>query len=237
MQFVYRAGRGELNRLTVSGQVTQEPEFASFAFRGSPRPRPLGGCTRGPGPTTSTCQATGAQFGGFDGTRIFLGDRNDVATASQSQVFGEAGNDRLTARFGAPLDGGTGNDVLVGDGTDNTLTGGLGSDRLYGGAGRDVALYAARRAAIRVDLRRAGPDGARGERDFLFGVENVRTGRGPDFLVGNAVANTFTAGAGNDTANVVGGGPDIVFCGPGFDTVRADSTDTLVGCERVTRAG
>jgi hypothetical protein len=237
VQFVFRAAPGEINRLFATGQVSEESEFASFVFSGSPRPRPRGGCRAGPRPTAVTCQASGTQFGGFDGTRIFLGDRNDIATAAASQVFGQAGNDRLRARLSASADGGSGNDVLIGDSTDNALTGGLGNDHLDGGGGRDLALYAARRFSVHVDLRRPGPDGVRGERDFLFGIEDVRTGFGRDVVIGNAVPNTLITGPGNDTINVVHGGADTVLCGPGVDTVRADSSDRLVSCEHVIRIG
>ena len=47
--------------------------------------------------------------------------------------------------------------------------------------------------------------------------------------------DVISTGAGNDTIDVVDGRKDIVNCGPGIDTVRADHADVLRHCEHVTR--
>ena len=223
---LYRAGLHEVNRLTVSGYV--DPDLytpGTLFFRGSPRPRLLGrGCILGPGPARVRCPSS--RWPGryaLSNIAIDLGDRNDVA--------------RIHSADPVLLDGGSGNDVLTGGTGLTWFIGGLGNDRIVGHGPHDLVLYSGRRTSVHVDLRRPGPDGVRGERDFLYGIEDVQTGLGPDVVIGNAAPNTLTTGPGNDTINVVGGGNDTVFCGPGIDTVRADSSDTLVSCEHVTRIG
>lgn len=238
---VYRAAPGEINR--VSAVITVDPrdqsgESSTVSFRGTPRPRLLGGgcLVRA---MSIDCESGGAEQS--LGASAYLGDRGDVATGNVG-IYGEAGNDRLSSgSLSGVLDGGSGDDVLTGSNDlqgipGDLLTGGLGNDRILGGGGlRDQALYTSRRTPVRIDLSRPGPQGAAGERDVLIGIEFVSTGRAGDTLIGSAARNTFAAGAGNDTINVVGGGVDGVSCGPGVDTVRADATDRLSGCERVTR--
>jgi len=43
----------------------------------------------------------------------------------------------------------------------------------------------------------------------------------------------LVGGAGNDTIRAVGGGRDVIDCGPGVDRVEKDSTDTTRNCEIV----
>jgi hypothetical protein len=51
----------------------------------------------------------------------------------------------------------------------------------------------------------------------------------------NGAGDVVTAGAGNDTIRVQDHHTDRVNCGPGRDTVFADRTDRLTGCEIVHR--
>ena len=44
------------------------------------------------------------------------------------------------------------------------------------------------------------------------------------------------AGSGDDTIDSLVDGADVIDCGPGRDTVRADSVDRLRNCERVRRS-
>ena len=261
----YTAGRGESNRLVVSAIPRPAITFL-FADGGAflsagmdPESPDLVRCFPGPGARRARCPIE--MFSG--GVYIELGDRNDTARASgvvytprspggdappkrtipYYDIKGQAGDDTLSfgpnAR-GAPhggLNGGLGNDRLNGGAADDALFGGPGNDRLSGGGGSDTASYLDHARTVVVDLRRAGPQGSAGERDFLFGVEAVTGGHGADVLTGNAVANTISGKAGNDTINIAGGGADTAYCGVGIDTVRADAQDRLVGCERVIRAG
>jgi hypothetical protein len=110
------------------------------------------------------------------------------------------------------LDGGAGTDQLQGREGNDTLTGGDGEDRLDGGPGGD-----------RLD---GGPDD-----DVLVG------GPGNDSLVGGEGWDTFRAGAGNDLIDSADGRGETVRCGSGFDGVRANASDRLYGCERVSIVG
>jgi hypothetical protein len=57
-----------------------------------------------------------------------------------------------------------------------------------------------------------------------------------DRLRGTKRRDVVCAGAGNDRIDVRGGGADIVFCGPGRDTVLVDDGDWVApDCERVVR--
>jgi len=132
-----------------------------------------------------------------------LGGTPTVANTSLIQVFGQGGNDILTldetngALPRANLFGGTGNDVLIGgSGADmlfgqadnDTLLGKGGADFLFGGAGNDTLT---------------GGDGD----DQVFGEA------GNDRVIWNPGDDTdlFEGGAGNDTAEVNGGGGAEVF--------------------------
>lgn len=103
-----------------------------------------------------------------------------------------------------------GKDRLYGLGGNDCLRGGAGDDLLDGGAGNDTLT---------------GGDG----RDHLVG------GAGHDAISGGAGRDTVSAGSGNDTINAADDVAEAVDCGPGRDTVRADTHDRLKHCERVTR--
>ncbi|CUW39588.1 protein of unknown function (RTX toxins and related Ca2+-binding proteins 343-2320) [Magnetospirillum sp. XM-1] len=77
------------------------------------------------------------------------------------------------------LTGGTGGDVLTGDGAANVLDGGTGNDTLSGGAGADTLV------------------GGAGNDVLDGGADN-------DTLTGGAGADTLTGGTGNDTASYAG---------------------------------
>ena len=98
---------------------------------------------------------------------------------------------------------------LIGDSWDNWLFGGAQRDILIGGPGADRL------------------DGSHGN-DSLYG------GSGKDVLIGDsgAVIGKGPA-AGKDYLSAVDGERDVVNCGPGRDTARADRLDRLIGCERV----
>ncbi len=123
------------------------------------------------------------------------GPTSTVANTSLIELFGLAGDDRLTldeangALPRALLFGGAGND---------TLTGGSGSDQLFGEAGNDTLL-------------------GKGGSDLLFG------GDGNDVLVGGTGDDQVFGQAGND--RIVwnpGEGTDLNEGGDGFDTIEVN---------------
>ena len=115
--------------------------------------------------------------------------------------------------------------------------GGPRADRLNGGAGSD-AIHG-----------RAGNDRIRGlgGNDCLFGeggnddvrggpgTDAVSGGKGSDRLYGGAGRDTIQGGLGRDRIFTVDRARDVVVCGRGRDTVRADRVDRLLGCELIRR--
>ena len=67
------------------------------------------------------------------------------------------------------------------------------------------------------------------------GADTVKAGAGKDTLDGGPGKDTLDGGAGNDTITAKDGKRDVVRCGKGSDTVRADRKDKLTGCEVVKR--
>ena len=135
------------------------------------------------------------------------------------------------------INGGSGNDYLVGDGGNGVLNGGDGndlldsgggSDTIIGGPGLDTVTYASRTAPVTVDLA-AGTADTVGEHDSLQGIEGVTGGSGDDTILGDGGSNILDGGPGNDTIDGRGG-DDQLFGGPGNDTLDGGpGNDTLDG--------
>jgi Ca2+-binding RTX toxin-like protein len=70
------------------------------------------------------------------------------------------------------------------------------------------------------------------------GNDSLEGGSGSDTLRGNQGIDTLSGGAGDDFVDVRGDRGDIVNCGEGDDTVRADGADLVASdCETVDRGG
>jgi Ca2+-binding RTX toxin-like protein len=138
--------------------------------------------------------------------------------------------DLITASENAT--GGTGADLLVGDGAVNSLDGGAGDDRfrglggadvLIGGGGSDTVDYSTffptnQRIGVVVNLTTgdAAGDGA----DSLSLIENIRGSSFDDRLIGNTLVNTIQGSGGADY--ILGGsGRDVLRGGDGNDTIYA----------------
>jgi Ca2+-binding RTX toxin-like protein len=141
--------------------------------------------------------------------------------------------------------GGTGNDVLIGDASNNWLAGGLGSDTFNAGAGDDVLLIDANDLQASIHAG-AGTDIAQvvGDAGVTFNlalaeVETAQGGRGNDILIGGGRSSVFVrAGEGDDI--VIGGaandalsgedGADLIDGGQGNDVLRGHrGRDTVLG--------
>jgi hypothetical protein len=121
------------------------------------------------------------------------------------------GGDTLTVVAGVPTRaaGGAGDDVLNSGAGADLLDGGPGDDQLDGGDGDD---------------RDVGGDGD----DLLTG------GPGADVLLGDHGADVADGGPGDDVIEVRDSKPDITWCGPERDRVRAEVLDSLdFECEQV----
>jgi hypothetical protein len=101
----------------------------------------------------------------------------------------------------------------------NTLTGTAAAETLTGTAGGDRLL---------------GLDG----NDRLFGLAGadcIQGGSGNDVLNGGGAGDVLLGEGGRDRILAKDGQSDLVDCGPGRDSVKADRSDKLSRCERVKR--
>ena len=117
-----------------------------------------------------------------------------------------AGADTMTGSKNADtLQGVAGDDLINGGDGDDYMDGYKGADTINGGAGNDMLSYSwgladpAITKGITVDLNGTTAVDPWGSTDTISGIEQVRSTRFADTLVGNAANNTFQALAGNDT--------------------------------------
>ena len=162
-------------------------------------------------------------------------------------LLGTAADDRidlagLTTVSGLPfVDGGSGNDTLVGFGGADDLRGGAGNDsldgrggadRMTGGAGNDT-YHVDDAGDVIVELANEGIDTVFAGIDFSLAGTNLENAsvEGPAgrSLTGNALANSLTGGSGNDTLSGLAGG-DKLSGGLGDDVlIGGAGADTLTG--------
>ena len=129
-------------------------------------------------------------------------------------VVGSYGNDFLshsTADKRIVMNGGRGNDTLIGSANSDLIDGSVGDDTLYGGAGNDF-LYGG-----------AGVDYLYGEdgNDYLYGGsehDELHGGTGNDHLYGEGGADTLIGGEGRDS----------LYGGDGIDTIRGGTGDDYI---------
>jgi Ca2+-binding RTX toxin-like protein len=229
--FTYVAFPGEVNDLNVGVGLDLGGFRDSYVIQ-----KPDRSCVD-TGQSSSGSDPYGAECWGASAALVLLGDGNDRATVSTSPEGNAGGPVRLT------LNGGTGDDDVAprltkrgnsadglimrlfgGDGADrlsaanapdllsgetgnDRLNGGLGTDLLYGGPGADVLI--------------GGP-----------GDDRLDGGTGNDRAYTNLGHDYVDAGTGNDYVSALNHQRNVVRCGTGFDTVRADRFDVLIGCER-----
>lgn len=168
-----------------------------------------GGTTGGGGSTSPEAKIVAACIHDVLGTA----SRDIIrGSAARENIFGLKGNDLLRGGAGDDcLYGGDGNDDIAGQSGNDVIRGQNGKDKLSGGIGDDQM------------------NGGAGN-DIILG------GAGADRIAAGGGRNRVEGGAGFDIINTVNGARDVVRCGSGFDTVRADRRDRVSGCERVTRA-
>jgi Ca2+-binding RTX toxin-like protein len=236
---IYRAGRGERNRVTVVDDAKKGIVFIDPGARIRRRPRDLGGCKFSRGGHRATCDLdrrtdVSLRLGDADDSVRFRGGnagplgqtaRTDVKDAAKLGDF--YFEDEGANAFHAVIVGGAGDDVLRGtDGLDY-LAPGAGSDRVDGGRGRDVIEIAPDGVP---DVVRGGAgldeaDGAgrkpltidlekgtldaRGDADTLESIERARGGSGDDMLLGSDGPDGLFGDLGSDTVDGRGG-PDYL---------------------------
>ncbi len=131
-------------------------------------------------------------------------------------VLGDGTNETLTGTADDDtLNAGAGDDMLNGLAGNDILVADAGADTMDGGAGfdtYDVANSPVNTVAVNVDLG-AGTSGT----DVLSNVENVLGGAGNDTIAGTAGDNLLSGGAGNDVLTGLAG-EDVLLGGLGNDT-------------------
>lgn len=239
--FTYNAEPGEINRVSVvqSGLTVTVTDRVSISGRGT--------CVHPPNaPRRVNCAFRQAELSRLE-YLIDLGDGNDSAFLSGSTsaslvvptIEDGPGNDAVRlGRTGWFLNGpgddvfrgsqgidlskegaGLGNDTFYGYGGNDDFIGGAGNDRLIGGAGNDEL-----RGRLANDVIHGGP-----------GDDYVSGSAGNDTVVAGPGVDVILGGIGNDGINSADGVAETVNCEGGVDTVRADRSDRLLGCERITR--
>jgi Ca2+-binding RTX toxin-like protein len=176
-------------------------------------------------------------FAGFGNDTIYA-DTNDTVFAGagddtvigRTSIFGGAGADSLQLLEAGVAGGGAGNDTITGSMGADTLFGGADADLIrdnnddvgdliFGGAGIDTIAISAGDTVFggdSADSIRASPEGS----TLVFG------GGGGDYIrgSGNGFSDTLGGGEGSDT--ILGrGGDDVLFGGSG----SMDGADSIVG--------
>jgi len=125
--------------------------------------------------------------------------------------------------------GGSGNDILIGDGNANHFVGGAGNDTIDGGAGFDTLDLSAATGVVSVDFTRGLVSGASIGSDSFVNIEKLLFGAGNDIVTGGNGNDAFDGGAGNDTLKG-GAGDDALTGGDGADLLEGGSgNDVLLG--------
>jgi hypothetical protein len=145
-------------------------------------------------------------------------------------LAGNGGNDRITidasVTLACEVEGGDGNDLLIGGAGNDTLSGGAGKDTLRGGGGSD-----------RLNGN-GGNDQLYGETgpDRLYGYNGndlLDGGSSNDRLDGGAGIDTLFGQGGADNLFVRDGSVDALFGGSGIDHGQIDALDRLASVERL----
>jgi Ca2+-binding RTX toxin-like protein len=132
-------------------------------------------------------------------------------------VDGGGGDDMLLgSRSGETLLGNRGNDRIYGAGGGDVLDGGRGSDALDGGDGFDIITYVDAWKGVSVDFAQGIADGD--------GIDRFRNVEG---VVGSAYADTLTGAGGADYLEGAGG-DDSISGGGGGDIILGDTGDDLL---------
>lgn len=156
-------------------------------------------------------------------------DFSAVTLTAITRIEGGAGNDVIIGNAAAnviwggtqndTIDGGAGNDTLLGDDGDDVIKGGAGTDIINGGTGVDTVDYSAYTVNVTVNLATTTAQTvSTGDSDTITNVENATGGSGADTITGTTTANVLNGGAGNDRLKG-GGGNDTIIGGAGTTDV------------------
>lgn len=168
---------------------------------------------------------------------VTINDLTTIDCAILIIVNGDEGNDRLTAqgsRLGLArlmMNGGLGNDTIIGSLDGDSLTGNEGNDAINGLAGNDSIMGSAGDDILAGGLGDDTLDGGDGE-DFVTGNagnDRMRGGAGNDTMRGFEGDDTLDGQAGDDNLNGMDGN-DVIRGGVGKDQlVGGSGNDSLDG--------
>lgn len=180
------------------------------------------------------------------------GEADGDKLISIENVIGTAFADRIDAKAmteNVYLEGGEGNDSLFGGSGNDILMGGMGADVLNGGSsanggGVNATSYITSWAGVDVNLNRIVQYYGEAEGDSLIRIQAIQGSTFNDTLVGNAEANQFDAGDGDDTIDgglntdlvLAGGGDDLVFARGDGDTLDGGAGVDTLSYARATKA-
>ena len=140
-----------------------------------------------------------------------------------AEVNGLGGDDVIenTSLSVAQIDGGTGDDVLIGGIATDVLIGGPGADKMNGGGGiHNFVSYVTSTKDVAFSLETGFGTLGDALGDSASNVDGIVGGKGNDTLIGNAAGNDLRGGAGNDELH----GRD------GYDSLQGEAgSDTLFG--------
>lgn len=181
-------------------------------------------CLRGNNITIDTLAGDDTVIDYGDNNHVILGDgfdRYEGGYGSGGDVDGGAGDDYLVGSVQPDdFDGGAGDDTLIGAAGDDSLNGGLGADDLSGNAGADAIS-----GEVGSDILDGGDgtdsiDGGEGGDTLVGGAgdDTLNGGLGADQLSGEIGADTLSGEAGTDTLSG-GEGDDILAGGQDIDTL------------------
>jgi Ca2+-binding RTX toxin-like protein len=180
------------------------------------------------------------QGGRFSSVPILSEELPPGYSASEPTYFGR---DNLSIAFGAVIEnavGGSGADIISGNGVANLLDGGAGADIIAGGAGDDT--YVVDNSGDQVmELGNSGTDliqsGIAYNMMLAWHVENLTLTGGSEvngsgnwlnnLIIGNGAANVLDGERGNDTL-IGGGGNDTLLGGSGDDVIVWDALDDII---------
>jgi trimeric autotransporter adhesin len=184
-----------------------------------------------------------------------VGAGTDTVQASVTTTLSDnVENLTLTGAAAINGTGNAGNNVIIGNGSDNILNAGTaGTDSLQGGLGNDT--YIVDHAGVTVVETGVGTDTVESSVSFTLGanVEDLTltgndaingTGNtGANTIIGNDAANTINSGGGTGVDTLIGGGGNDTYIvsntgttvvetvGGGTDTVQSSTSFTLAGTE------
>ena len=138
--------------------------------------------------------------------------RESIVTFDRANILDGLDGGTLTAIADKPfIEGGTGNDRLIGDASDNTIHGRAGTDTIEGRQGDDLLFG------------NAGADRLSGQK----GIDEIFGGLGADILNGGSNADRLVGGQGADRL-AGNAGKDRLFGGNGDDALIGGLGDDIL---------